>query len=91
MTYKEKVLTAALFMCARELSRRIGETAPTWSILTPEARERTVDYAAIYCMNLTITWARDDLSGILEELEAANRVYEDKGGKDISEFGGTNE
>lgn len=89
MTYKEKVLTAALFMCARELSRRIGETAPTWSILTPEARKRTVDYAAIYCMNRTITWARDDLSGILEELELANRVYDDKGGKDISEFGGT--
>ena len=25
------------------------------------------------------------------ELEEANRVYEDKGGRDISEFGGTSE
>lgn len=91
MTKSEKILTAALFMCARELSRRIGETAPTWSILTPEARKRTVDYATIYCMNRTITWARDDLSQVLEELEAANRVYEAEGGKDLSEFGGTSE
>jgi len=91
MTYKEKVLTAALFMCARELSQRIGETAPTWSILTPEARERAVAYATIYCMNLTATRAREDLSQVLEELEAANRVYEAAGGKDLSEFGGTSE
>lgn len=91
MTYKEKVLTAALFMCARRLTENIAETAPTWRIMSPDAKEHTVAYATIYCMNLTATRAREDLSQVLEELEEANRVYEDKGGKDISEFGGTNE
>ena len=91
MTYKEKVLTAALFMCARRLTEKIGETAPTWCVMSPEAKEHAVAYATIYCMNLTATWAMEDLSRVLEELEEANRVYEDEGGKDISEFGGTSE
>lgn len=91
MTYKEKVLTAALFMCARGLTKNIGETAPTWRIMSPDAKEDAVAYATIYCMNLAATRAMEDLSQVLEELEAANRVYEGEGGKDISEFGGTSE
>lgn len=91
MTYKEKVLTAALFMCARRLTENIGETSPDYRILSPDAKEHAVAYATIYCMNLTATRAREDLSQVLEELEAANRVYEAEGGKDISEFGGTSE
>ena len=83
MTYKEKVLTAALCRCAKVLIREIRGTGEVMS---------AADYnRVIIAMNTCLTDARAHLGDRLSELELANRCYEDKGGRDISEFGGTSE
>lgn len=80
MTYKEKVLTAALFRCAKVLIREIRGTGEVMS---------AADYNwVIITMNTCLTDARAHLDDRLSELELANRYYKAQGGKDLSEFGG---
>jgi len=80
MTQKEKILTAALFRCARALVRELERNL--------DGPKGSSAAHAVAAMNASLLAAKADTDHLLAELAAGNRLYLASGGKDLFELEG---
>lgn len=86
MTYKEKVLTAALFRCACTLAHATGKINPPRTPMSVKEQYENETAVAIAVMNLSLRDAKEEPEAWLRLMEEGYLAYRRLGGEDIDEM-----
>lgn len=86
MTYKEKVLTAALFRCACTLAHATRKLSPPRTPLSVKEQYENETAVAIAAMNLSLRDAKEEPEVWLRRMEEGYLAYRRLGGEDIDKM-----